>query len=276
MLSYLHAFHAGNKADIVKHATLDVVLRTLRLQPRALHYLDTHAGSGIYDLGSAEARKTAEADDGILAVMASRKRPAALGPYFDLVRKFNGPARVRYYPGSPAIAAARLRPSDRLTFCEMHPREIKALRENFGQDDRVSIKNESGWDVLGAGLKARSDRRLIVLADPSYETASDYEAATALAQSIKRAPRHALLLIWFPILNTAPQQALEGACETAGADVFTVTWPPADTGRPGLLGSGMAIFGADARLLRPIETALAAAAPLIGGTLNIARRTAKP
>jgi len=276
VLSYLHAFHAGNKADIVKHAALDVVLRTLRLQPRPLHYLDTHAGRGLYDLGSPEARKTAESDEGILAAMAGRRRPPALAPYFDLVRKFNGPARIRFYPGSPAIAAARLRPSDRLTFCELHPREVKALQENFKEDERVTIKNESGWEVLNAGLKARSDRRLIVLADPSYETAADYEAAQALADSVKRAPRHALLLIWFPILNAAPQKALEVACERAGADVFTVTWPPADIGRPGLLGSGLAIFGADARLLRPIETALAAAAPLIGGTLNVARRRPNP
>jgi 23S rRNA (adenine2030-N6)-methyltransferase len=270
MLSYLHAFHAGNKADIVKHATLDVVLRTLRLQARPLHYLDTHAGSGMYDLGSAEARKTGESDEGILAAMAGRKRPAALGPYFDLVRKFNGPARLRFYPGSPAIAAARLRASDRLTFCEMHPREIKALRENFKDDERIAIKNESGWDALSAGLRARSDRRLIVLCDPSYETASDYEAATALALSVKRAPRHALLMIWYPILNTPPQIALQAACGQAGADIFTMHWPPADPNRPGLMGSGMALFGADARLLRPIEAALEAAAPLIGAEFSTA------
>lgn len=276
MLSYLHAFHAGNKADIVKHATLDVVLRTLRLQPRPLHYLDTHAGSGMYDLGSAEARKTGEADDGILAAMAGRKRPAALAPYFDLIRKFNGPARVRTYPGSPAIAAARLRPSDKLTFCEMHPREIKALRENFQGDERITVKNESGWDVLSDGLKARSDRRLIVLADPSYETASDYEDATSLALSIKRAPRHALLMIWYPILNTPAQSALQAACVQAGADLFTVNWPPADPNRPGLQGSGMALFGADGRLLRPINAALEAAAPLIGAELTVAPHAAKP
>lgn len=275
MLSYLHAFHAGNKADIVKHATLDVVLRTLRLQPRPLHYLDTHAGSGLYDLGSAEAQKTGEAEAGILTAMAGRKRPAALAAYFDLVRKFNGPARIRHYPGSPAIAAARLRPSDRLTLCEMHPREIKALRENFQGDERISIKNESGWDVLAAGLKARSDRRLIVLADPSYETASDYEDATSLAQSIQRAPRHALLLLWYPILSAAAHKKLEAACAQSGADIFTMIWPPADDLRPRLLGSGMAIFGADARLLRPIRAALEAAAPLIGGELTAAPRAAK-
>ena len=276
MLSYLHAFHAGNKADIVKHATLDVVLRTLRLQARPLHYLDTHAGSGVYDLGSAEARKTGEADDGILAAMAGRKRPAALAPYFDLVRKFNAPARVRFYPGSPAIAAARLRASDRLTFCEMHPREIKALRENFKDDERIAIKTESGWDVLRAGLRARSNRRLIVLCDPSYETASDYEAATDLALSVKRAPRHALLMMWYPFLNTPPQIALQAACGQAGADIFTMHWPPADASRPGLMGSGMALFGADARLLRPIQAALEAAAPLIGGELSAAPHDGNP
>ncbi|MET0545672.1 MAG: 23S rRNA (adenine(2030)-N(6))-methyltransferase RlmJ, partial [Caulobacterales bacterium] len=236
MLSYLHAFHAGNRADVVKHAALDAVFRALRLQPRPLHYLDTHSGRGLYDLSSAEARKTSEADDGILAILAKKRRPAAITPYLDLVKKFNPPSRIRVYPGSPAIAAARLRPLDRITLCEKHPREQAALKENFAGDERIDIKTEDGWSVLRTGLKARSDRRLIALVDPSYETPADYQDAIALAHEIRRAPRQSILIIWFPILSDGRQQSLWDAAFAAGGHLVSVNWPAPETGRVGLLG----------------------------------------
>jgi 23S rRNA (adenine2030-N6)-methyltransferase len=269
VLSYLHSFHAGNKADIVKHVALDCVLRALRLQARPLHFLDTHAGRGLYDLGSAEARKTAEADDGILALMAQKKRPPALAAYFSLVKHFNSPTRMRTYPGSPAIAALRLRPLDRLTFCEMHPREIVALRENFEADPRIDVKDADGWSVARSGLRAQSERRLIVLVDPSYETASDYAAAVQLMTDLRRAPRQSIALVWFPILSDGRHEELWNAALDIGGDLASVNWPPPETGRVGLLGSALAIFGADTRLRRALYASLAEAAPLIGGSLSI-------
>jgi 23S rRNA (adenine2030-N6)-methyltransferase len=248
---------------------MPAIKRTLRLQARPLHFLDTHAGRGIYDLSSAEAQKTGEAALGIAALMAQRKRPAILLPYFNLIQKFNTPARLRTYPGSPAIAATRLRPSDRLTLCEMHPREITALREHFAQDVRIDIKNEDGWDVLQRALRARSERRLIVLVDPSYETSSDYDAAIAAANGVKHAPRQSVMLLWFPILSDGRHDALMQAAIAVGGHVAIVNWPPPETGRVGLLGSAIAIFDADHRLRTSIYRALEAVAPLIGGILSI-------
>ena len=65
MLSYQHAYHAGNLADVHKHALLAWILSYLTAKDKPLSYIETHSGRGLYDLGSAEAVKTGEAGQGI-------------------------------------------------------------------------------------------------------------------------------------------------------------------------------------------------------------------
>ena len=70
MLSYQHAYHAGNLADLHKHAMLATALDYLTRKDKPLSYLETHAGRGLYRLDGAEARKTGEAQAGILRATA--------------------------------------------------------------------------------------------------------------------------------------------------------------------------------------------------------------
>jgi 23S rRNA (adenine2030-N6)-methyltransferase len=122
-MNYRHAYHAGNFADVLKHAALVSVLLHLRKKDAPFAVIDTHGGRGLYDLGGAEAQKTAEAANGILRLLPRDSLPGVLACYCDLVRGFG----EGVYPGSPLIAARLLRTKDRLVGIEKHPEEYASL-----------------------------------------------------------------------------------------------------------------------------------------------------
>ncbi|MBR5097348.1 MAG: 23S rRNA (adenine(2030)-N(6))-methyltransferase RlmJ [Treponema sp.] len=135
MLSYLHAFHAGNHADILKHAALVQLLKKLNQKSAPYSFFDTHAGSGLYSTSGEKARKTGEAQKGVLALAAclgknqeasqAQDAGAALSDYLDFVRPY---LSLDLYPGSPLIERAFLRPDDAHTICELHPAEYESLK----------------------------------------------------------------------------------------------------------------------------------------------------
>src|SRR5690606_28449333 len=118
---------------------------------------------GLYDLKSAEAEKTGEAQDGIGAVLAHPQ--AALAPYLAAVKPYTDRG---LYPGSPAIIADLLRDGDRLAACELHPEDAEVLRANFRRDRRVAIHHRDGYEALPA-LIPPPERRGLVFIDPPYE-----------------------------------------------------------------------------------------------------------
>ena len=65
MLSYQHIYHAGNLADVQKHAILAWILAYLKRKDKPISYIETHSGRAVYDLTAAEAIKTGEAALGI-------------------------------------------------------------------------------------------------------------------------------------------------------------------------------------------------------------------
>jgi 23S rRNA (adenine2030-N6)-methyltransferase len=141
-MNYRHAYHAGNFADCVKHAVLVWLLRALARKEKPFSVLDTHAGTGFYDLSADEARRTGEADAGIVRALGSQA--PELADYLGLVRALG------LYPGSPAIARALLRPADRLVCCELHPDDFAALRDRVGRDRQVSVHRRDGYEALSA------------------------------------------------------------------------------------------------------------------------------
>ena len=148
MLSYRHAFHAGNFADVVKHATLTLALQSLLKKDAALCYLDTHAGSGTYDLHGAPARKTGEYRDGIQRLWQRTDVPEAGVPYLDIVRAFNTEKELRYYPGSPRLVERMLRKQDRMVLMELHTTEHPLLKQEFAADSRVAVHHVNGLEIL--------------------------------------------------------------------------------------------------------------------------------
>ncbi len=194
MLSYQHGYHAGNQADVLKHAVLHAVLQAASAEASPLLYLETHAARGLYDLTSAQSRKTGEASKGVLAMPKSAQAPRALQPWLQHVQN----AGPQAYPGSPALAVQVLHKQARFAFFEKHPAEYSALTDALGQNNRVQIKKADGYS--GAlRLQARRGERMLVLLDPSYETMDDMDAlANWLPRAMRRWPS-AQFLIWLPL-----------------------------------------------------------------------------
>ncbi|MGD9868304.1 MAG: 23S rRNA (adenine(2030)-N(6))-methyltransferase RlmJ [Hyphomicrobiales bacterium] len=248
MLSYQHGYHAGGPADVHKHAALAVLLEALTAKPRPITYMESHAGRGLYDLASPEARKTGEAGAGIVRLLASGGL-AASHPYMRAIALCRAGHGDTAYPGSPMIAKLLLRPGDRLHLIELHPREHAALKRAVKGPD-VGIHRRDGLEGLLAISPPRPRRGLAVI-DPSYEVKSEFEAAGKTAVQMRRKWPEGSILVWYPLLEGAPHAGLLAQLETAGGPLWKseIVFAP---GRQRALGSGLAClnlpYGAKERL----------------------------
>lgn len=194
MLSYQHGFHAGNQADVLKHAILHAVLSAEAEADRPMLYIETHAARGFYDLGGTQSQKTGEAQRGVLAMPKAERAAKALQPWLKHVQSKG----TSSYPGSPALATQILQDTARIVLFELHPAEHKALSQALHKDPRVQIRKEDGY--RGAlRLQPRRGENMLVMLDPSYETEADMDA---LANWVPRAMRKwpsAQFLIWLPL-----------------------------------------------------------------------------
>jgi 23S rRNA (adenine2030-N6)-methyltransferase len=200
-MNYRHAFHAGNFADVVKHAVLARILTHLREKPAAFRVIDTHAGAGVYDLGGLEAGKTLEWRDGIgrlcSAALDERTR-ALLLPYLDAVAALNPDSTLARYPGSPKLVQSLLRKQDRLIACELEPNATAALDHALRGDMRAKAIAIDGWTALSAYLPPK-ERRGLVLIDPPFERPGEFSRlAEGLAAAHRKWPTGGYLL-WYPI-----------------------------------------------------------------------------
>ena len=153
-MNYRHAYHAGNIADVVKHAVLCRVLTHLREKPAAFRAIDTHAGAGSYDLAGPEAAKTGEWRQGIGRLTQARLDApvrALLAPYLDAVAACNPAGGLSIYPGSPAFVRALLRRQDRLIACELEPQAAQMLARALRGDARAKAIAIDGWTMLTLG-----------------------------------------------------------------------------------------------------------------------------
>lgn len=202
MLSYRHAFHAGNHADLFKHAVFVALLRHLLKKDKAFWCIDTHAGAVQYSLVGDWAQKNAEFESGISRLWGMKVLPPLLADYLDLVRAFNHTDELRYYPGSPQLAVQLLRRKDALHLFELHSTEGDLLEKHFRGSDaksraRVDVHKGDGFTGLLSVLPPPS-RRGLVLIDPSYEDKQDYKrVVTALREGLKRFAT-GTFMVWYP------------------------------------------------------------------------------
>ena len=206
MLSYQHAFHAGNHADILKHFVLSFVVDSLNKKDKTFTFFDTHSGSGLYDLYDNRSLKTGEAQKGILSLAsASPLDNPDFASYLDLIKTFTV---KNFYPGSPLIEFSKMRPQDFLILSELHPQYIENLKKNIkdsekaGNDDlnpAVQIHNRNGWEMLKA-LTPPKTKRGAVLIDPSYEESDDYANAASTILSVHKKWSSGIILLWYPLL----------------------------------------------------------------------------
>ena len=210
-MNYRHAFHAGNHADVFKHAVLALVLEHLRAKPQRFAVLDTHAGLGAYDLGSDEAQRSPEWREGVAKVFGRTLEAAPA--YSQLIEALN-PDGLKTYPGSPEIVRALLRQDDRLMACELHPADAEALRARYRGDPRVAVHHRDGYEAIGA-LVPPPERRGLVFIDPPFEqTGETAQLISALTSGLKRWPT-GVFMAWYPLKDRKASNALSAAAVAA-------------------------------------------------------------
>ncbi|MDQ0454115.1 23S rRNA (adenine(2030)-N(6))-methyltransferase RlmJ [Rhizobium paknamense] len=244
-MNYRHIYHAGNFADVLKHAILARLIVYLQQKDKAFRLLDTHAGIGLYDLSSEEAQKTGEWQGGIgklLSADLSARSAELLAPYLDAVRMLNPQGGVALYPGSPKLARMLLRPQDRLSAMELHPQDYRALYRLFEGDFQARITELDGWLALGAHLPPK-EKRGIVLVDPPFEVEGEYER---LVEGLSKAWRRfstGVYCLWYPIKRGAPIAAFHEALKETGIPKILCAElsVKSDRDSTGLSGTGLII-----------------------------------
>ena len=206
-MNYRHLFHAGNFADVFKHLVLTLVLQALARKETPFVYFDTHAGTGRYDLLHDAARETGEYRDGIGRLWDAKNAPPACAAYREAVGALNPDGRLRFYPGSPRIAHALLRPQDRMLLAELHPVECERLKKEFAGVRRVAVHCQDGLLAL-KGWVPPVERRGLVLIDPPYERDEEWnDAGAAVVQALERWAG-GVYALWYPIKAKSPLSRL--------------------------------------------------------------------
>ena len=264
-MNYRHAFHAGGFADVIKHIVLVRILTYLQEKPAAFRVIDTHAGAGLYDLTSDEARRGGEWLTGIARLMQARFSENVLPlvkPYLDIVRAFNPQRDLEAYPGSPLIARALLRPQDRLTACEVEPKTRKRLIDALRRDTQARVVDLDGWTALPAFVPP-NERRGLVLIDPPFEQKDEFgRLAEGFAQAFAKWPTGSYLL-WYPVKSRrATDDLARQVAEAAAAGAqpgkclrleFSVSPQAAEAG---LTSAGLLIVNPPWKLLDELKAIL--------------------
>jgi len=267
-LNYRHAFHAGSFADVFKHAALCRILHYLREKPAGFRIIDTHAGAGLYDLGSDEARRGGEWHDGIERLLAAKlDKPVAdlLAPYLEVIGALNEPGRLKHYPGSPAVARAWLRPQDKLIACELEPKAYRALARHLRGDARIKTLEMDGWAALKADVPP-PERRGLVLVDPPFEEDGDFARLSHGLAAAHRKWATGLYALWYPIKGRPEPDALAKRLRRLGISKIlraelTVA-PLSDPDR--LNGCGLILVNPPWRLETELSKLLPALAAILG------------
>jgi len=270
-VNYSHAFHAGSFADVFKHAVLCRILHYLREKPAGFRVIDTHAGTGLYDLTSAEANRSGEWLDGIARLLAAQeagrlpdKIAALLAPYFEVIDAFNERGKLKLYPGSPALARAWLRAQDRLVACELQPLAYTTLMRHLRGDDRIKTIEIDGWTGLSAQVPP-PERRGLVLVDPPFEEAADFHRLSHMLGLAHRKWATGMYALWYPIKGRGEADALAKRLSRLGiAKILRaelIVSPVSDPSR--LNGSGLILVNPPWTLQKELALLLPALAALL-------------
>lgn len=269
-MNYRHAYHAGNFADVLKHAVLALVIEHLKLKPAPFRVIDTHAGIGRYDLAGMEAGKTGEWRSGIGQLLESRQEKAIeaiLAPYLGVVRDENRGvgADLTVYPGSPLIARRLLRRGDQLVVNELHPEDHAALAALFASDPQTKVLHLDAWIALKSLLPPK-ERRGLVLVDPPFEDSGELDRLVAGVAAARHRFATGTIMLWLPIKEPAPINAFYRKLEALALDKLLIAelFVRKPSQQPGLAGTALVIFNPPYTLHRTLEVLL----PWLAGTLG--------
>ena len=240
MLAYRHSFHAGNHADVLKHVTQIAVLRYFNEKDKPYWVVDTHAGAGMYSLDGKYAQRNAEFEQGISKLYGREDCPPLVADYVAIVKGANVD-RLIYYPGSPAVSAAVIRPGDKQRLFELHPSDYLMLSEHYAKHRSVTTQHSDGFTGLKAVLPPPT-RRAVTLIDPSYELKEDYDLVfNTLKDSLLRFAQ-GTYLIWYPILNRPEWRRMVERLQRLDINWLNVSMTVAQTDAEGFGMEGSGVF----------------------------------
>jgi len=269
-MNYRHAFHAGNFADLQKHAILIALLQTLTAERGSLSVIDTHAGAGAYDLGGDMAQRSGEATAGIGRLLAARDAPAVFAPLLAAVKALNGGGSGALYPGSPLLIAGLLRQTDRYTACELRPDDFDSLRRSLAPYAFAQAMQDDGYATAAA--RAGKGGRTFVLIDPPFERSDDYAQIVATTKAVLARDKQAVIAAWMPLKDLETFDAFLRAMETVTQDALAAELrlrPLTDPMK--MNGCAMVMVGAP----RSTEPAIAEATTWLADTLGEAGAKAR-
>lgn len=256
MLSYQHAYHAGNYADVIKHLTLAHTLSYLVQKDKPMFYFESHAGRGRYDLASSESSKTAEWKDGIGRLWDKKaKLPAVFSPYIHAIETLNEKGKLRSYPGSPMLASSFLRPIDRAYLCELHPQEFAHLSHALHSHKRFHLATEEGIARMISMLPPPERRGLVVI-DPSYEVKSEYQDIPRALKTAYERFSTGVFCLWYPIISPHHHtQLLRGLAQLNPVKAVSFEFYPGPLDTTQMNGCGMLILNPPFTLFKALKQA---------------------
>ena len=264
MLSYRHAFHAGNFADVLKHSVLTLVLDYMTRKEKGFHYIDSHSGAGMYQLADEFAQKTGEYKGGIAKLINEPDSPEALQPYIDLIKELNPNSDTNdldLYPGSPGIAKRFMRRQDSTHLFELHPTDIQHLNDFCYRWKKVFVKQSDGYQGV-LGLLPPPSRRGVVLIDPPYELKEDYQKAVKTIIKAYKKFATGTYILWYPVVKRELVNEMKRAFTNSesNSDVKNLLQLEfclsEDTQEYGMTGTGLFIVNPPWQLAKQMEEIL--------------------
>lgn len=259
MLSYRHAFHAGNFADVLKHSVLTLVLEYMTRKDKGFYYIDSHSGAGMYQLVDEYAQKTGEYKDGIAKLIDNSDLPEALQTYIDLVNEINreNKGELALYPGSPGIARQFTRRQDSAHLFELHPTDIEHLKTYSQRWNKSHVKQSDGYQGV-LGLVPPPSRRGVVLIDPPYELKEDYLKAVRTIVNAYKKFATGTYILWYPVVKRELVEQMQNAFTQSNVrNVLQVEYcQKADTQEYGMTGTGLFIVNPPWQLTQQLKEIL--------------------
>jgi len=269
LLSYRHAFHAGNFADVLKHIIQVEILEYMTQKDKPFDYIDTHAGAGLYKLKGREADKNREYENGI-AKLSLDKFPE-LEKYLSIVQSINpSKTQLERYPGSPKITEAFLRPKDRAWLYELHPSDFKFLEKNIKQQKSIRLSQSDGYKGLIANVPPASKRALVMI-DPSYERKEDYQQVIDVLINAHKRFATGTYALWYPVVERFRVDRIEKALINSGIrriQLFELGIQN-DTNRYGMTAAGMIVINSPWTLMGKMQKLL----PKLAETVSVDERS---
>lgn len=256
-MNYRHSFHAGNHADVLKHAILLRMVNLMQRKDAPLCYLDSHAGTALYDLQGEDASRTGEYLDGIGRLWVRGDLPELLADYRDAVARYNPNGELRLYPGSPQLVADVLREQDRMILSELHAEDAMVLRNHFADHPAIAVHHRDGYELPKAFLPV-SERRALWLLDPPFEKGDDLQRCLAAIQTGVQRMRQTVIALWYPIKDQRLLRDFYQRISHAGLPKvlrIELNIRPTDT-QLGLNGSGLMLVNPPWPLWEELEQAL--------------------